>query len=134
MGRSVDVAYAELSRRERQILDILYRLGQATAAEVQDALPDPPGYSAVRSALRLLEQRGVVQHQRDGQRYVYEPKAPKRRMGQGVLSHVLETFFDGSRQQAVSALLEDDDLQLTTSEYRRLADLLEEARRRGGEE
>jgi predicted transcriptional regulator len=126
----VEAGYGRLSRRERQIMDILYRRGRATAAEVQEELPDPPGYSAVRSALRLLEQRGVVRHLEEGARYLYLPTRRKQELRGSALSHVLDTFFDGSRQQAVCALLEDDDLELSESEYQRLASLLEAARQR----
>lgn len=123
--------YARLSRRERQIMTILHRRGRATAAEVQEELPDPPGYSAVRSALRLLEERGVVRHERDGQRYVYSPAVPKEGAVRSAVGHLLRTFFGGSRKQAVSTLMDDSDFRLSDEEYRQLARLLEDARRRG---
>ena len=105
-----------LSRRERQIMDVLYRRGRATAAEVQEDLPDPPGYSAVRSALALLEERGLVRHEEDGRRFVYLPATSPRKARSGALDHVLRTFFGGSRVEALAALmadprrLSDDDL------------------------
>lgn len=122
-----------LSRRERQIMNVLHRLGRATAAEIQTELPDPPGYSAVRSALSLLEEKGAVHHERTGSRYVYTAATPRRRTLRTALQHLLGTFFGGSHPQAVSALLEDSDCKLSEPEYQRLAQLLDEARRRGGE-
>jgi BlaI family transcriptional regulator, penicillinase repressor len=123
--------YARLSRRERQIMNILHRRSRATAAEVQADLPDPPGYSAVRSALGGLEERGVVQYEREGNRFVYFPVIPRERVRYSVIRHLLGTFFDGSRKQAISTLLDDEDLRLSEEEYNGLAKLLEEARRRG---
>lgn len=120
-----------LSRRERQIMSILHRRGRATAAEVLDDLPDPPSYSSVRSALRLLESKGAVRHDEDGPRYVFYPATPRSRARRSALDHVLRTFFGGSRERAVAALLEDDDLALDDAEYQRLTALLADARRRG---
>jgi predicted transcriptional regulator len=130
LPRSVD-PYADLSRRERQIMNILHRRGRATAAEVQEDLPDPPSYSSVRSALALLEERGAVRHEQDGSRFVYFPAAPRERVRRSALRHVLGTFFGGSRKQAISALLEDGDLRLSDEEHADLVRLLEDARRRG---
>lgn len=112
-------------------MSILHRRGRATAAEIQADLPDPPGYSAVRSALRLLEERGVIRHERDGNRYVYFPGTSKERVRRSAIGDVLRTFFGGSRKQAISALLEDQDFQLSDEDYRELSRLLEEARHRG---
>lgn len=123
--------YAGLSRRERQIMTILHRRGRATAAEVQDDLPDPPGYSAVRSALALMVERGLVRHEREGNRFVYFAAAPREGVRRSALRHLLRTFFGGSRQQAISALLEDEDFRVSDEEYQELTRLLEEARRRG---
>src|SRR3954463_13791272 len=92
--------HRDLSRRERQILDILYERGQATAAEVQAALPEPPSYSAVRALLRILEDKGHVRHQQDGPRYVYLPTLAHDNAKRSALHHVLKTFFDGSAEQA----------------------------------
>ncbi|HLU24547.1 MAG TPA: BlaI/MecI/CopY family transcriptional regulator [Longimicrobiales bacterium] len=122
--------YIGLSRRERQIMTILHRRGRATAAEVQEELPDPPGYSAVRSALRLLEERGLVAHERDGQRYVYYPTQATERVRRSALGHMLRTFFGGSRKSAVAALMEDADFRISDEDYERLKQLLDEARRR----
>ncbi|MEM6792862.1 MAG: BlaI/MecI/CopY family transcriptional regulator [Acidobacteriota bacterium] len=123
-----------LSRRERQIMDILYRLERASAADVQEEMADPPSYSAVRSALSLLVERGHLALEKEGQRYFYRPSVPKKKARRTVLAHVLETFFDGSRSAAALALLEDDDLRLSDDEYSRLRGLLDSAHdRRDGE-
>src|ERR687892_1753081 len=99
--------HLDLSRRERQIVDILYSQGRATAAEVQAALPDPPSYSAVRAMLRILEEKGHVRHEQDGPRYVYVPTVTRDRAKRSALRHVLQTFFDGSTEQAITALLDE---------------------------
>ncbi|MGH8638235.1 MAG: BlaI/MecI/CopY family transcriptional regulator [Burkholderiales bacterium] len=121
----------DLSRRERQIVDILYSQGRATAAEVQGALPDPPSYSAVRAMLRILEDKGHVRHEQDGPRYVYLPTVARDRAKRTALRHVLQTFFDGSAEQAISALLDESDTRLSDRELDRLAQLLDHARRTG---
>jgi predicted transcriptional regulator len=121
----------ELSRRERQIVDILYSQGRATAAEVQHALPDPPSYSAVRAMLRILEEKGHVRHEQDGPRYVYVPTIARDNAKRSALRHVLRTFFDGSAEQAISALLDDDASKLSEAELERLARLISDARRNG---
>lgn len=130
-GRRGPEPLAALSRRERQIMDILFRRGTATAAEIQEELPDPPGYSAVRSALRLLAEKGRVRHRRDGRRYVYAPSTSPKRVRSKALKHVLETFFQGSRTEAVSALMEARDFRITDREYDELVEMLERARERG---
>jgi len=119
--------FASLSRRERQIMDILYRRGRATAAEVLEELPDPPTYSAVRAALRLLEERGHITHEQEGQRYIYLPAVPRERMRQSALSHLVRTFFNGSAEQVVNALV--NDTNMSPAELDRLAKLIEQARR-----
>lgn len=121
----------ELSRRERQIVDILYSQGRATAAEVQSALPDPPSYSAVRAMLRILEEKGHVRHEQDGPRYVYVPTVARDNAKRSALRHVLRTFFDGSAEQAISALLDDESSKLSQAELDRLARMISEARRNG---
>lgn len=123
--------HQDLSRRERQILDILYQRGQATAADVQNALPEPPSYSAVRALLRILEDKGHVRHQQDGPRYVYVPTLARENAKRSALRHVLRTFFDGSAEQAISALLDESSTNLSTAELDRLARLIEDARRSG---
>jgi predicted transcriptional regulator len=118
----------DLSRRERQILDILYAQGRCTAAEVQSALPDPPSYSAVRAMLRILEEKGHVRHQQDGPRYVYLPTVARENAKRSAMRHMLQTFFDGSAEQAISALLDDSSSKLSDGELDRLAGLIEQAR------
>lgn len=121
----------DLSRRERQIVDILYSHGRATAAEVQAALPDPPSYSAVRAMLRILEQKGHVRHEQEGPRYVYVPTVARERAKRSALRHIVQTFFDGSAEQAISALLDASDSRLSDRELDRLARLIDDARRKG---
>lgn len=123
----------ELSRRERQIIDILYAQGRATAAEVQALLPDPPSYSAVRAMLRILEEKGHVRHEQDGPRYVYRPTVARENAKRSAMRHMLQTFFDGSAEQAISALLDDSSSKLSDDELDRLARLIERARRSGAE-
>jgi predicted transcriptional regulator len=121
----------ELSRRERQIIDILYTQGRGTAAEVQAALPDPPSYSAVRAMLRILEEKGHVRHEQDGPRYVYLPTIARDNAKRSALRHVLRTFFDGSTEQAISALLDDASTRMSDVELDRLARMIDQARRTG---
>jgi predicted transcriptional regulator len=121
----------DLSRRERQIVDILYARGRATAAEVLSALPDPPSYSAVRAMLRILEDKGHVRHEQDGPRYVYAPTVARENAKKSALRHVLHTFFDGSASQALSALLDDHSSKLSEAELDRLAGMIERARKSG---
>ena len=123
--------HRDLSRRERQILDILYQHGQATAAEVQAGLPEPPSYSAVRALLRILEDKGHVRHEQDGPRYVYLPTVARDNAQRSALRHILQTFFDGSTEQAISALLDDSSSKLSGAELDRLARLIDTARRSG---
>jgi len=120
-----------LSRRERQIVDILYTRGRATAAEVQTALPEPPSYSAVRAMLRILEEKGHVTHEQDGPRYVYVPTVARDNAKRSALHHVLKTFFEGSTEQAISALLDDTSARLSDVELDRLARLIDQARKTG---
>jgi predicted transcriptional regulator len=124
-------SHHDLSRRERQIIDILYAHGRATAAEVQSALPDPPSYSAVRAMLRILEEKGHVRHEQDGPRYVYLPTVGRDNAKRSALRHVLKTFFDGSAAQAISALLDDSSTRLSDRDLDRLAQMIEQARRTG---
>jgi predicted transcriptional regulator len=117
----------QLSRRERQIMDIVYRRGRATAAEVLDDLPDPPSYSAVRAALRLLEEKGRLRHDQDGQRYVYRPTVPHERASTSALQHLIRTFFDGSASQVVNALVKEEEV--SREELDRMAELIDRARK-----
>jgi predicted transcriptional regulator len=118
-----------LSRRERQIMDVLYRLGPATAADVQAALPGEPNYSTVRAQLRILEEKGFLSHEDDGVRYVFKPVVPRERAGRSALRHLLETFFDGSAEQMVATLLDAESARLSEAELARLSKMVREARK-----
>jgi predicted transcriptional regulator len=120
-----------LTRREREIMDILYRRGRATAHEVLEDLADPPSYSAVRALLRLLEERGHVKHAEDGQRYVYSPAVARGDARKSALAHVVKTFFAGSVEQAVATLVESSRSKLSRDELDRLSDLIDRARKEG---
>jgi len=120
-----------LSRRERQIIDVLYRRGRATAAEVMAELPGEPSYSTVRTQLRVLEGKGHVRHEQDGQRYVYTPAVPRRTVRRSAMKHLVETFFDGSVEQAVAALLGGEGSRLTDDQLDRIEDLIKKARKDG---
>ena len=120
---------SKLSRRERQIMDIVYRRARATAAEVADELPDPPTLDAVRAALRLLESRGHLRHEQDGPRYVYLPTTPREAARQSALQHMVRTFFGGSPEQLVTALFESDDVRPSGAQLERIASLVEQARK-----
>ncbi len=120
-----------LSRRERLIMDVLYRLGQASAADVRAALPDDPSDSTVRTQLRGLESKGHVVHVIDGMRYVYAPRVPRTVARRSVLRHVVDTFFDGSEAQLLTSLLGQDGRRLTPDELDRIEELIRRAR--GGE-
>lgn len=121
----------ELSRRERQIMDILFREGQATASEVQAAMADAPSYSAVRAMLRVLEDKGHLRHEQDGPRYLYKPVVARERAKRSAMRHLLHTFFEGSHEQAVAALLDEASTSLSEPELDRLAKVIE--RHRAGE-
>ncbi|APR84178.1 Transcriptional repressor, BlaI/MecI family protein [Minicystis rosea] len=120
-----------LTRREREIMDILYRRGRATAHEVLEDLADPPSYSAVRALLRLLEERGHVKHAEEGQRYVYSPAVARGEARRNALSHVVKTFFAGSVEQAVATLVESSRSKLSREELDRLSDLIDRAKKEG---
>ena len=120
--------HAALSRRERQIMDILYELGRATAADVMKALPGDPSDSTVRTQLRVLEAKGHVRHETDGQKYVYLPVVPRRIVRKSALKHVVNTFFDGSVEKVVAALLGPDGGKLSDEELDRIAELVSRAR------
>lgn len=124
-------SHMHLSRRERQIMDIIYGQGQATAAEVMERLPDPPGYSAVRAMLRLLEEKGYLKHEQDGMRYIYLPTLSREKARQSALKQLVQTFFDGSTEEAVAAILDMSRSKLSDSELARLSDLIEKARKEG---
>ena len=121
----------QLSRRERQIMDVVYRLEAATASEVLESLPDPPSYSAVRAILRILEEKGHLTHRQDGPRYVYAPVVPRAAARQSALRQVVRTFFDGSAAQAVATLLDMSETGLSPDEARQLSQLIEKSKREG---
>lgn len=125
------LAFAHASRRERQILDILYRTGSATAAEIQQAMADAPSYSAVRTQLRILEEKGHVRHEQDGARYVYLPTLARAAASRSALSHLVQTFFDGSATQAITALLDQDAKRLSDEDWDRIEAEIERARKEG---
>src|ERR1051325_8576678 len=120
---------SHLSRRERQIMDVLHARGTATAAEVLAALPDPPGYSGVRALLRILEDKGHVKHQKSGARYVDLPRASRGPASRSALRRVVSTFFQGSVTQAMAALLENADTELSDAELTRLQQIIRKARK-----
>jgi BlaI family transcriptional regulator, penicillinase repressor len=119
------------SRRERQVMDILHRRGKATVAEIMGDLPDPPTYSAVRSVLRILGDRGLVKHREEGPRYVYYPAVATETARTDVLAHVVRTYFGGSPEQAVTALLDMADLEVSDEAMERLRKTIHRARQRG---
>ena len=120
-----------LSRRERQIMDIVYGQGKASAADVLGSMPDPPSYSAVRALLRILEEKGHLRHEQEGPRYVFLPTVPREVARKSALHHLVQTFFDGSAEGAVAALLDLDSEGLDSEELDRLARLIDEAREEG---
>ena len=124
-------ALTGLSRRERQTMDILYRSGKASASEVREAMADAPGYSAVRAMLRVLEEKKHIRHEEKDLRYVFMPVVPREKARRSAVRHVLDTFFDGSPEQAVATLLDVSGRDLTTEELDRLAALIEKARQEG---
>src|SRR5215813_3864870 len=119
----------ELARRERQIMDILYRRGRATAGEVMEDLSGNPSYSTVRTQLRVLEEKGHVRHEEEGLRFVYTPAVPRHAARKSALRHLVDTFFDGSAEKTVAALLGTDGARLSDEELDRIASLIEKARR-----
>jgi len=123
--------HAALTRRERQIMDILYKRGRATANEVLDDLPGAPHYSTVRTQLRVLEEKGHVTHEEDGVRYVYMAAVPRRAARKSALRHLVDTFFDGSAEQVVAAVLGGEGAKLSDEELDRIAELIEKAKKEG---
>ena len=121
----------DLGRRERQIMDVVYRLGRASVTDVREHLSDPPSYSAVRAMLNLLEEKGHLTHEQDGLRYIYKPTAARSQLRRSALRHLVHTFFDGSPTSAVAALLEMADGELSASERARLAKMVAQAKAEG---
>jgi predicted transcriptional regulator len=120
-----------LSRRERQIMDIVYAAGEASAAAVHAALPDPPSYSAVRALLAILVDKGHLKHRSERGRYIYSPTRRRAQVGRSALRRVLDTFFEGSLEKAVAALLQGADANLSQEELQRLGHLIQQARKEG---
>ena len=118
----------DLSRRERQVMEILHRRGEATVTEIMQALPDPPTYSAVRSVLRILTGKGLIAHREDGPRYVYFPVSPTDKTREDVLAHVVRTYFSGSAEQAVTALLRMSDARIDRAQLDQLRGRIRRAR------
>ena len=124
-------ALGGLSRRERQIMEILYQRGKLSASEIREAMDDAPGYSAVRALLRILEDKGHVKHQAEGLRYVYVPTVAREKAKRAAVKHVLDTFFNGSPEQIVAALLDVSSPALTRDELDRMAQMIEKAKKEG---
>jgi predicted transcriptional regulator len=122
-------SYLQLSRRERQIMDVLYREGRASAVRVREGMAEPPGDSTVRTLLRVLEEKGFVRHEVEGLQYIYRPAVPRREARGSALSHLVATFFDGSTEEAVVALLKRE--RLSRRELDRLSQLIDAAKKEG---
>jgi len=125
--------HSTLSRRERQMMDVLYARGRATASESQEALPDPPTYSAVRAKLRVLEEKGHIRHKEEALRYVYFPVVAREHASRSALRHLVSTFFEGSVERTVAALLDVSSARLSGEELERISALIEEVRKEEGE-
>jgi predicted transcriptional regulator len=123
--------HTTLTRRERQIMDVLYRRGRATAAEVMADLPGEPNYSTVRTQLRVLEDKGHVRHDEEGLRYIYAPAVPRHAARKSALKHLVETFFDGSAEQVVAAVLGGEASRLSDEDLERIGELIDKARKDG---
>jgi predicted transcriptional regulator len=120
-----------MSRREREMMDIIFRAGKATAGEVMEAMTEPPSYSAVRATLRVLENKGLLRHEDDGTRYVYRPTLNREKARQNALDHLLATFFEGSVAKVVAALLEKSNGELSQQDLDRIAGLITAAKKEG---
>ena len=121
----------DLSRRERQIMDVVYRLGKASVSDVLERIPEPPSYSAVRALMRILEEKGHLRHEQDGPRYLSLPMVPRESARTNALTHMVRTFFGGSTEAAVAALLDPDNHRMSDAELDRISDLIEAARAQG---
>lgn len=119
----------DLSRRERQIMDVIYRLGEATAAEVRDNIPDPPSMNAVRRLISILEEKGLLNHKWEGPRHLYSPVIKKDEARRSAVDHLKKTFFDGSVARTMAGLLSDSDSDLSDEELEALAKLIDQARK-----
>ncbi|HSU57905.1 MAG TPA: BlaI/MecI/CopY family transcriptional regulator [Bryobacteraceae bacterium] len=125
------MAQTGLSRRERQIMDILYQRGRASAAEVREGMKDPPGYSAIRAMLRVLEEKGHIKHESEGLKYVYVPSVSRDRAKRSAVKHLLDVFFPDSPEQVVAALLDISGKRITPEELDRMTELIEKAKKEG---
>ena len=124
-----DPQQLHLSRRERQVMDVIYRRGQATALDVIEEIPDPPTYSAVRAILAVLEKKGHVKHKREGVKYIYTPTRSRERAAQSALTKVLQTFFDGSAEKVIAALLNSSERKPSREDLQRMTKLIEDAKK-----
>jgi BlaI family penicillinase repressor len=124
-------ALAGLSRRERQIMDILYQRGRASASDVREAMPDAPSYSAVRAMLRILEEKGHLKHQEEGLKYVYAPTVARDKAKRSAMQHLLDTFFNGSPEQIMASLLDVSSTRLTREELDRMSAMIDKAKNEG---
>lgn len=120
-----------LSRRERQIMDIIYELNRATVAQVLDRIPNPPSYSAIRALLRVLEEKGHLAHKQEGPRYIYSPTLSREKARKNALKHLMRTFFDNSTEDIVAALLDISEDNLSKQDYQRIQELIKKARKEG---
>ncbi|MEW6411290.1 MAG: BlaI/MecI/CopY family transcriptional regulator [Candidatus Zixiibacteriota bacterium] len=123
--------FDRLSKRERQIMDVIFREGEATVAQVQNAIPDPPSYSSVRALLGVLEDKGIVKHAKRGRTYVYMPTVSRDKARRSALTHVVDTFFDGSVESVVAALVHSSAAKVSDDELERLEKLIREKREKG---
>ena len=121
----------ELSRRERQIMNIIYQNGQATAVEIREQLPDPPSYSTVRALLAVLEKKGHLKHKVKGPRYIYHPTLAREKIKHSALQNLMQTFFDNSTERVVAALMDISGSELSDEEFEKLTSLIEQARKEG---
>ena len=131
MGKTTNATDMDLSRRERQILETLYRLGRGTAAEIREAMANPPSYTAVRTHLTNLEEKAQVRFESDGTRYIYEPVVPKADMAQKMIADVMKTFFDSRVELVVSTLIDQNEARLSPEQFDRLSEIIEQARKAG---
>jgi BlaI family penicillinase repressor len=129
--RSDEEPHSKLSRRERQIMDVIYKRGKATAADVQQELPEEPNYSTVRAQLRVLEEKGYLRHEEQGLRYIFLPIIPREQARDSALRRLIETFFDGSAEQVVAALLDGPAGKLSEGELDRLSGMISKAKKEG---
>ncbi len=120
-----------LSRRERQIMDIVYVMGKVSVGQVLERIPNPPSYSAVRALLKVLEKKGHLKHKQEGPRYIYFPTLPREEARQNALKHIMQTFFDDSTEDVVAALLNISEGSLSETDYKRLSELIKKARKEG---